>query len=261
MSGGAIRAALAAGRPSIGIGQLWPGGMVAERTGAAGYDWVLLDCQHGGHTEDGLQAAVQGVALGGGEALVRVGSNDARLIGRALDCGAAGVIVPMVDDAEAARAAAAAVRYPPLGQRSFGPLRGAFAGTGEANERVLCLVMIESVEAMSNLEAIVSTPGVDGVYFGPVDLAISMGLPANVAAIDPAVLDAAAEVAAACERHGVIPGSFSLGPEQAEQLLERGMRLLALGSELALFMRGAAADLERAAELKERYRRGQDATG
>jgi 4-hydroxy-2-oxoheptanedioate aldolase len=253
----AIRRAIANGQPSFGVSQLWPGALVSETIGSVGFEWAFLDSQHGGLTNANLLESVQGLALGGTESVVRVGSGDDRLIGRALDCGAIGVVVPMVSTAEQARAAAAAVRYPPLGVRSFGPLR-AMKPLDEANADALCLVMIETAEGLENLEAIISTPGVDGIYVGPIDLAISLGAPLDFTAMAPEVLEAIDAIVAGCERHGRIPGAFALGPENAEELLRRGVRLLTLGSDAIYFRRGAAADVERAKAWSREFTRHSD---
>jgi len=255
----AIRRAIADGRPAFGVSMLWSGSQEAEVVGSAGYDWAFLDAQHGGMTNDNLIAVVQGLALGGTESVIRVGANDERLIGRALDLGAIGVVVPMVSTAAQARAAAAATRYPPQGVRSFGPLR-AMRTPAEANAAVVCLVMIETAEGLENVDAIVSTPGVDGVYVGPVDLSISLGVEFELTAMHPRVLAGIDAIVAACERHGRIPGAFSLGPESAEELLRRRVRLLTLGSDVSHFLRGAAADLERAQAWTQQFGNRTDET-
>jgi 4-hydroxy-2-oxoheptanedioate aldolase len=219
----------------------------AELMGRAGFDWLVLDGQHGGVNEANMLPLLQAVELGGTPGLVRVKWNEPAQIMRALDLGAAGVIVPMVSSAEEARIAAQAVRYPPLGIRSFGRVRGYYQTADPQAAEPLCLVMIETREALANLDAIAKTPGVDGLFIGPVDLAISMGLGPSLNP-PPEVLDAVAEVASACTRHGVICGAATSGTEAARSMRERGARFLTLGSDAGFLRRGAAAEVARVRE-------------
>ncbi|EHJ60691.1 HpcH/HpaI aldolase family protein [Novosphingobium pentaromativorans] len=213
-----------------------------EVVGKAGYDWVILDTQHGGITWDNLAGALQALELGETGGFVRVGWTDARLIMRALDLGAAGVIVPMVSTAEQAKIAAQAVRYPPAGNRSYGPVRNYYAGGGRDAEDPLCFVMIETAEGLQNVDAIAATPGVDGLFVGSMDLALALGLGLSTTMEEP-VFKAIDEVVAACERHGKIPGCGTLGLPNAKELMGRGVRFLAAGSDVGHLRRGAAADV------------------
>src|SRR3954454_17355557 len=145
-----------------------------ERLARIGYDYVCLDGQHGLFGYSGMLAGLTAIdAAGQAVGIVRVGANDAATIGRALDAGAAGVIVPLVNSAEEAATAVAASRYPPAGIRSYGPGRS-LSGTGpvpaEINDAVTVLAMIETAEGLANVEAIAATPGLDGLYIGPSDL-------------------------------------------------------------------------------------------
>jgi 4-hydroxy-2-oxoheptanedioate aldolase len=242
-----IQQAFADGRPSFGVWAAAPSQAGVEVLGRSGIDWVLLDMQHGNVDEGSILPLVQATELGGGGALVRVGWTDARLIMRVLDLGAIGVVVPMVSTKEQATIAAQALRYPPLGNRSFGPLRRFYdPGSGEAPHT--CIVMIETVEALANLDDIASTPGVDGVLVGPVDLAFALGLGLDVTGTRPELLEATDTVIAACRRHGKIPGGVAMSPQNAELLLEHGMRLLTIGSDVGYLGRGIADDVKRAKE-------------
>ena len=240
-----IQQATAEGRPTFGVWSAAPSQPGAEVLGRSGIDWVLLDLQHGAGNEGNLLPLIQAVELGGSSALVRVGWNDPRLIMRVLDLGAIGVVIPMVSTPEQAHLAAQAMRYPPLGNRSFGPIRRFYdPASGEAP--VTCIVMVETVEALKHLDDIVSTPGVDAVLVGPVDLALDMGLGLDVTGSHPDLLAATDQVIAACQRHGRIPGGVALSPQNAEVLLERGMRLLTIGSDAGYIAKGIAADVARA---------------
>ena len=240
-----IQKATAAGQPTFGVWSHIPSSASAEALGQSGIDWVLLDLQHGAGTDADVLPLVQAIELGGSSALVRVGWNDPRLIMRALDVGAIGVVVPMVSTAEQAATAARATRYPPLGDRSFGPMR-AFRDPSAGDAPVTCIVMVETAEAMTNLDDIVSTPGVDAVLVGPVDLGLQLGVGLDPFGSHPKVVAATDAVIAACRRHGRIPGGVASSPEVAEDLLERGMQFLIIGSDHGYLAKGLAADVSRA---------------
>ncbi|MBI2202115.1 MAG: hypothetical protein HYU43_09290, partial [Armatimonadetes bacterium] len=142
------------------------------------FDSILLDAQHGYWTEETLLTALQVIGPTETVPLVRVARNDPALIGRALDAGALGVMVPLVNSVEEAKQAVSAMRYPPAGSRSAGGTRLFYYGEdyyGAANSEILCMVMIETVEAVSRAVEILSVPGVDMGFIGPGDLAISLG--------------------------------------------------------------------------------------
>jgi 4-hydroxy-2-oxoheptanedioate aldolase len=238
-----VKNKIAKSGPAIGtwVGLASPTG--AETLGRAGFDFLLLDAQHAGVTWDNMVHLLQAVAISGTPSVVRVGWNDPALIMRALDLGATGVVIPMVSTpAEAARAAAA-TRYPPLGNRSFGPLRNG-ATPDEANANVLCLPMVETAESLEHLEAIITTPGVDGVFIGPMDLALSLGHALDYGAFHPSVLQAVDDVVRLCHAHGKLAGTVSMNPSVTEDLLGRGIDFLTVGSDGGYVMQGARSDLE-----------------
>ena len=150
-----------------------------ERVARLGYDYLVLDMQHGLMGYSGLLAGLTAIdAAGGAVGMVRVEANDLTPIGRALDAGAAGVIVPLVDTPEQAAAAVAACRYPPHGRRSFGPMRSGLRigpRPKDANESTVVIAMIETPEGLANVEAICAVPGLDGIYVGPSDLTLAVG--------------------------------------------------------------------------------------
>lgn len=193
----------------------------------------MVDQQHGAVDPSTLLAMLQAIQTGGAPALVRVAANDPFVIGNALDLGAAGVIVPMVEDGEQAARAVAACRYAPAGVRSFGALRG---GGGEP----VCLVMIETRAGLEHAEEIAATPGLDGVYIGPSDLSLSLGLEPTVRIEHTAVLDAIERVRAACAAHGAIAGLHCLAPEDVPVHAGRGFGLITAGGDLG-HLRGALA--------------------
>ena len=180
-----------AGGPAIGLWASIPSPLTAEAVALAGPDYVVADQQHGALEPTTLMAMLQAVAGAGSAPLVRVARNEPFAIGQALDLGAQGVIVPMVESGEEAARAVAACRYAPEGIRSFGALR---AGAGE---RPLCLVMIETRAGLEQVAEIAATPGLDGIYIGPSDLALSLGLHPTIRLEHPQVLEALAVIHAA----------------------------------------------------------------
>jgi 4-hydroxy-2-oxoheptanedioate aldolase len=226
-----IRATVDSGTPAVGAWVLSPSGLAAEVFGSTGFDFLILDAQHGGITWDNMLTVLQGLGASTSTPLVRVGWNDPTSIMRALDLGAAGVIVPMVSTAEEAARAAGATRYPPAGYRSFGPVRRP-SSPAQANENVLCLPMIETAEGLANLEEIVATEGVDGIFVGPVDMALALGHTAiDYSAVHPAALEALDEVIRVCHAHGKLAGSVTLGATGVADLLGRGVDFLTVGSD------------------------------
>lgn len=220
--------------------------IAAETMGRIGFDAVVIDTQHGGVSEAQLLPMLQALDATGTPALVRVPWLDPARIMRAGDLGAAGVIVPMVSTPADAEAAVAAIRYPPRGIRSFGPVRRWYSPDGAA-EDALCIVMIETAEALRNLDAIAATPGLDGLLVGPVDLALSLGFKLSLEMPDE-VLSAVGEVAVAARAHGLICASVSFGPENAARQIESGVTFLASGSDSMFMRRAAEAEL---AELRK----------
>jgi 4-hydroxy-2-oxoheptanedioate aldolase len=237
-----LRPRLEVGAPLFGTWIASADPLTAENMGRVGFDFVALDTQHGGISEAQLLPLLQALDGTGTPALVRVNWLDPALIMRAADLGAAGVVVPMVSTADDARGAVAAIRYPPRGMRSFGPVRSYYSPDG-TSEEPLCLVMVETAEAMANLDAIAGTPGLDGILVGPVDLALSMGLGLSLE-MPGEVLGAIEQVVAACRRHGIVSASVALGPANAKAQLERGVRLLTSGADTLFMRRAAGQELE-----------------
>ena len=220
-----------------------------ERLARTGYDYVVLDLQHGLMGYSGMLAGLMAIDAAQGPAgLVRVEANDPTPIGKALDAGAVGVIVPLVDSAEDAARAVAAARYPADGIRSFGPMRaGLRLGPDpvEANAAVLVLAMIETAPGLADVERIAATPGLSGLYIGPSDLALALG---GSSPWDPAVLDererAIARVRQACDDHGVVPGIHTPSGEVARQRLDEGFRFVTVSSDLEHLEAAARGHLE-----------------
>lgn len=176
---------------------------------------------------------------------MRVTGHDPAEIGRALDIGAIGVVVPLVSAPEQAGLVADAMRYPPHGTRSIGLSRNTLGGDVLGHDP-FCVVMIETVEAMRNLDAIVATSGVDCVLLGGADLAVSMGLPSEqvFASLPPQpIVEAMDKLAAACERHSKIAGNAAIDAADVKALLDRGIRFIPIGAATLFLTRAAGAEL------------------
>ncbi|MTD15104.1 hypothetical protein GIS00_14265 [Nakamurella sp. YIM 132087] len=210
----------------VGAWSSLAGGGTAELLASAGPDWLALDAQHGTWTDADILSTIRTVT--DLPVWVRVADDSHAGIGRVLDAGAAGVIVPMVDTPAQAAEAAAACRYPPLGGRSWGPMHTLIGRpvptTTEANAAVRCAVMIETPLALSNVEAIAAVDGVDMIFVGPFDLSIALGTD-----VDSLVADAADDaplprIVAACRAAGIRVGVFAGTSDRAEQLAELGFQ-------------------------------------
>lgn len=219
----------------------------AELLANAGFDWLCVDLQHGLLDYGDLRSMLPAISTTPTVPIVRVHRNDGGDIGKVLDAGAMGVIVPMVNTPAEAAAAVAACRYAPVGSRSFGPVRaGLYGGRGyaeEANDQIACIVMIETQQALDDVDAIVATPGVDGVYIGPADLAISLGLPLSSIAADERHLAAVTRIQDACRAAGVAAGIHTIGLADAQRRLAAGFHFVTLGSDAGFLMQAATADL------------------
>lgn len=216
----------------------------AEALARTGIDFLQIDNQHGDWGQDSTLLAL--IALEGGNAtpMARVARNDYTLIGRLLDNGCMGIVVPMVHTAADAKAAADATRFPPHGQRSAG--WGRIGRTDRdywlwIDSQVLLMVQIESIEAVNNAEAILSTPGVDGCWVGPSDLAFSMGIHPTTMHQNDDHARALERVLEACRNTGKIPGYAAFDVNEALQRQAQGYRYLTAGADYAFLMDGARA--------------------
>jgi 4-hydroxy-2-oxoheptanedioate aldolase len=187
--------------------------------------------------------------------LVRVPWNDAAIIMKMLDAGAYGVIVPLVNNREQAEAAAAACRYPPKGIRSYGPTRAVYyAGFdyfAHANDEVLCIPQIETVEALENLDDILGVPGIDAMYIGPMDLTISMGMAPQMDGEADEYVRARRRIVESCSRHGVAPGLHSTAGT-ARARIEEGFRLVLATGDVGSLARAAREDIRMARQEESR---------
>ena len=219
----------------------------AEIVAAQGYDSLTLDMQHGAIDDAAMLAMLQAMRASGVTPLVRVPWLEPGAIMRALDAGAHGVICPMVDSAEDAARFVACMRYPPLGGRSYGPLRARLVAgedyVHQANARVLAIAMIETRAAMDALEAIAATPGLDAVYVGPSDLTLSLSGGRLPPAYDPGqemVATAVRRILAVAKANGLRAGLHCGSVAQAVQAVGWGFDMVTVGDDARFLARGAA---------------------
>lgn len=242
-----LRASLATGRACVNGWLSMSNSYGAELMARCGWDSLTVDMQHGVQDYSSLVQCFQGAACAGVPPLARVASNEGGIIGKVLDAGAWGVICPMVNSAEEAGRLVAACYYAPKGHRSNGPNRAAAYGDGDAtyqsfaNDEVLTIPMIETVEAVDAVEAILDVPGVSGVYVGPSDLALSMGLPPTFDNDAPEIIAIYRRIVQAATTRGRFAGIHCLSPDYAVRMAGEGFRLVTVASD-AFLMTAAARD-------------------
>lgn len=210
-----------------------PGSATAEIVGSVGFDFVCIDTQHGLIGDDALLPMLQALGAAGSRTLVRVSHNSPDAIARALDRGADGVIVPLVDTAEQAGAAVAACHYPPRGSRSYGPTRVTWRG-GDPLAAGLCVVMVETAAGLAALGDIVAVDGLDAVFVGPSDLALGTGRPASAQHGDPEYDAVLRSITTRCRDAGLPVGIFSASPGHVHRYRTLGFTFFALMSEASI---------------------------
>jgi 4-hydroxy-2-oxoheptanedioate aldolase len=236
-----------AGEQTLGLWLALPNTHVAEMMASIGFDWLCVDMQHGLVDYADLVRMLPAISTGAGTPFVRVSTNNPAEIMRALDAGAMGVIVPLVNSRAEAEAAISACRYPPQGVRSFGPIRAAlYAGAGyarEANDEIACVVMIETKDGLANLDEIVTTPGLGGVYIGPSDLAFALGL-APVGDTDDAThLAAVTRIRDVCKAHRVPVGIHASSRDFALKRIAAGFDFVTLNTDAGILGLAVHAEL------------------
>ena len=225
-----------------------PSSVSAEAMAHQGWDSLTIDMQHGLVDYTNALPMLQGISTTGTVPLVRVPWLEPGIIMKVLDAGAYGVICPMVNNREDAERFVGACRYAPAGYRSFGPTRALiYAGADypkHANETVLTMAMIETAEALDNLEAIVSVPGLDAVYIGPADLALSLGHTPKFDHTEPELLEPIERIMTAAKTRGVVPGIHCGSAAYARRMIDLGFQLVTLLSDQRLMAAAAKAMVE-----------------
>ncbi len=229
-----------------------PSAYASEVACHTGVDAATVDCQHGMVGFADAIAMFQAIATTDAVPMVRPSANDPPQIMRFLDAGAYGVICPMISTAAQAAQLVSACRYPPAGTRSFGPARGALYGGPDyfdrANDEILVLAMIETREALADLDAILATPGLDGVYVGPNDLAIELGHAPRSEHDHPDVIDAVERIRAAVDARGLLAGIFCSDGKAAQMRVRQGFHLVTPGNDAAVFRAAYSANVRQARE-------------
>lgn len=245
-----LRDLKAAGTPILNAWLSIADGYAAESVALQGFDAATVDCQHGMIGFDAAVDLLQAVSATPAIPLVRPSANYGPEIMRLLDAGAYGVICPMISTAADAATLVSACRYPPTGSRSYGPARGILYGGADylahANDEILVLAMIETAEGLANLDAIIATPGLDGIYIGPNDLALALGHAPVSESREPALVDAVERIRAAVVAASKIAGIFCSNGSGAAQRVAEGFDLVTPGNDAALLRAAAAAAVAQA---------------
>lgn len=236
------------GEPAYGAWLMIPSSISAEAVAHQGVDYVCIDMQHGFIDYQVAVTMLQAISLTDSTPFVRVPWNDFGIINRMLDAGAMGIIVPMVNSAEEAKAAVAACRYFPDGGRSYGPSRANwYAGADyfeHANAEVACVPMVETAQAVERLDEILAVPGIDAVYVGPSDLSVTYGQPPRPDN-DGKFEEARIKIAQACRGRGVTAGIHANAALAAKHVAA-GYRMITVSADIAGLQQRAAADIAQA---------------
>ncbi len=251
-----LKAAWDAGQPTINGWLSINSPFVAEIMAAQGYDSVTIDMQHGAVDYEGALGMLQAMRASGVVPLVRVPWLDPGSIMKALDAGAYGIICPMVNTRADAERLVSYMRYPPFGTRSFGPTRANFsAGEGyavEANGEMLAFAMIETAQAMENLDEIVRTPGLDGVYIGPADLTLGLSEGALAPGFDrtePEMVAAIHRIRDAAKSAGISAALHCGTAEYAARAMGWGFDMVTLSNDVRMLAAEASRTVGRARQL------------
>lgn len=226
-----------------------PDPLTAGALAATDFDAVTLDMQHGGHSDDSVLRSVGPVIQNGAHAVVRVPVGRFDMASRALDFGAEAVIAPMINTLDDAKAFADAIKYPPLGERSWGPGRAmAFHGFSDfntylkaANGMCLAIAMVETLEALENLDAFLAMDGIDGIFVGPGDFSIAWTKGAHYNPKNDAMTETLRDVAGRCRKAGKFAGNFGSDAAHARFLAGLGYQFVAIGTDVGCIKGGANA--------------------
>jgi 4-hydroxy-2-oxoheptanedioate aldolase len=242
-----VRARWAAGETAFAAWLTLDSPAAATAVASAGFDAVVVDLQHGHATLGSLPHVLAAIQHTQAMSFIRAAWNHPADLMRALDLGARGVICPMVGSRAEAEALVAACRYPPAGIRSYGPLHAAFGRgheqTTAANDAVLLFAMIETADGFANLEEIAATPGLDGLFVGPADLSLGIGLDTFADLSDPMLLTALDTIVAAATAHGLVPSIHAPSPSGAAAMSDRGFRFVSSAVDEDLLREAAEAAL------------------
>src|SRR6185295_3501050 len=264
LTGKEFKNQLREGSPKFGLFVNSHSPTVAEQLAHSGYDWLLIDTQHGPMGNETLSGMLAGVALGGAKSMVRVGGfSDRPGIQQALDMGSDGVLVPYINNADEARQAVSCTRYPTAGTRSvYFPQRsmnakGLLGYAGAANDNTICALQVETADCIKNIDAIAAVPGLDMLFLGQNDLCMSMGLYEKYEFphmyTSPELGEATNKLIAAAKKNNVILGIFLFGTSRVGEFLDKGFTFISVGNDLHHVLTQAGAyvnDVEKIAKEK-----------
>jgi 4-hydroxy-2-oxoheptanedioate aldolase len=239
-----LRARLAAGKAAVNGWLAIPSGFSAEVMAQCGWDSITVDLQHGVQDYQSMVQCFQAMDRHPITPLVRVPWNEPGIIGKCLDGGAWGIICPMVNNAAEAKALADACLYPPLGKRSNGPIRAAMYGEASsyqtiANSEVLIITMIETQQGIDNIDEILSVPGISGIYIGPSDMGLSLGMVPSLDREEPIILDIYKRLLASCKKHGKFAGLHNGTAAYAARMMQMGFQFTTIANDSGLMARAA----------------------
>jgi 4-hydroxy-2-oxoheptanedioate aldolase len=262
LTGAEFKKQLRAGTPKLGLFVNSHSPTVAEQLAHSGYDWLLVDSQHGPMGYEKLSAMLAGIASGGAKSIVRVGGyGDRPGIQQSLDLGADGVLVPYINNADEARQAVSCARYPTTGTRSvYFPQRsmnkeGLLGYAGGANSNVIVALQVETADSIKNIDEIAAVPGVDLLFLGQNDLCMSMGLFEKYEFphmyTSPEIGAATEKLVAAARKNNVILGLFLFGTARVGEFLEKGFPLISVGNDLHHLLTQAGAYVKDVEEISK----------
>jgi 4-hydroxy-2-oxoheptanedioate aldolase len=239
-----LKARIDAGKASVNGWLAIPSGFSAEVMAQCGWDSVTVDMQHGVQDYQSMVQCFQAMQAHPVTPLVRVPWNEPGIIGKVLDGGAMGVICPMINNAAEAKALASASLYPPMGKRSNGPIRAAMYGEASsyqstANQEILVIAMIETQEGIDNIDEILSVPGISGIYIGPSDMGLSLGMIPILDREEPIILEIYGKLLASCKKHGKFAGIHNGTAAYSARMMTMGFQLCTIANDSGLMARAA----------------------
>lgn len=239
-----LKARIASGKAAVNGWLAIPSGFSAEVMAQCGWDSVTVDMQHGVQDYQSMVQCFQAMQAHPITPMVRVPWNEPGIIGKCLDGGAMGIICPMVNNRAEAQALADACLYPPKGKRSNGPIRAAMYGEASnyqatANDEILVIPMIETQAGIDNIDEILSVPGISGIYIGPSDMGLSLGMIPILDREEPNILAIYQKLLDACKRHGKFAGLHNGSAPYAARMIQMGFRLVTIANDSGLMARAA----------------------
>ena len=239
-----LKARIDSGKACVNGWLAIPSGFSAEVMAGCGWDSVTVDMQHGVQDYQSMVQCFQAMDKHPITPLVRVPWNEPGIIGKALDGGAWGIICPMVNNAAEAKALADACLYPPIGKRSNGPIRAAMYGEASnyqkiANDEVMVIPMIETQEGIDNIDEILSVPGISGIYIGPSDMGLALGLIPTLDREEPLILGIYEKLVASCKKHGKFAGLHNATAGYAARMIKMGFQFCTIMNDSGLMGKAA----------------------